>query len=300
MNAVTFSKRNHMRYRLLSVALLFSVLAYGQQTILWKVSHPASPNTSYLLGTYHLFGNSFVDSFPVIREKIGACSIVITETEINRAAAAAYYNARPASDTLTSVLSQEDMDLLRNIFRNGQIDLLKFTPGELFARLQAFYPKYKCEVVSKSDKWSIDEYIQYLGGQQQKQLYYLESDSFQVEKLKQATSMYDWSFFKKNVPAILARYRKAAADENLCVLVNQYASFSIDYRFSGGCNLLNNRNASDELLKKRNEAWMQQLPALLEKNNCFVAVGIAHLQSNCGIIVQLRKLGYMIEPVKMK
>jgi uncharacterized protein len=281
--------------------LLWSTFLSGQNTILWKVTNTSNKNISYLLGTYHLFGNSFIDSFPVLKETILASDLIITETKIDREKMTEYYNSRPASDTLSTSLSKEDVDLIADIFKKGQVDIKKLTPGELFLKLQAGYPKFKCSVINKSDKWSMDEYIQYLGNQHQKKSYYLETDSFQLEKLTQITNAYNWTFFKKNIHPLLNKYRGERPNENLCLQANQYASFTLDYKFGEACDvLLKGTGMNDALVKKRNEDWMQKLPPLLEKNNCFVAVGLAHLYTTCGLIEQLKILGYTIEPVTLK
>jgi uncharacterized protein YbaP (TraB family) len=250
-----------------------------------------------LLGTYHLFGNSFVDSFSLIKEKLNASDIIITGVKFDRPKVYAYYNSRPASIGLSSALPQEDINYISTIFKNGEVDISKYTPGELFVKLQAVYPKFKCSVINASDKWAMDEYIQRLGDQQQKTLYFLESDSLQLEKLYQATKAYDWNFFKKAVPGLLAKYKSETPDEALCFLANQYASFTMDYQLQEECK---GSNMTDALVKKRNEDWMQKLPALLEKNNCFIAVGLMHLYNKCGLIDQLRLIGYSVEAVSMK
>jgi uncharacterized protein YbaP (TraB family) len=277
-------------------------LLFGQNTILWKVTNPGSKNISYILGTYHLFGESFIDSFPIIKEKLQTTNLVITETKIDKVKATSYYNARPASDTLLNILPKEDVDFIINLFksRGGQVDITKFTPGELFVKLQALYPKFKCPATNKADKYSMDEYFQYLGNSWKKEQYYFETDSFQLEKIRQVTSTLDWKFFKKNAPSLIAKYKNELPTENLCSFANNYASLTIDYKFEEPCNVLKESNMNDALVKKRNEDWIQKLPILLEKNNCFIAVGLGHLYNKCGLLEQLKGLGYFVESVEMK
>lgn len=290
------------KYSLTGIFFLLSTFLFGQNTILWKVTSPTNKNVSYLLGTYHLFGESFIDSFPLVKESLKNTDLVITETRIDRIKVAAYYNSRPSTDTLLNILPKEDVDFIINLFKSwgGQVDVTKFTPGELFLKLQALYPKYKCSVINKADTYSMDEYLQYLGNVENKQQYYFETDSFQLEKVTQATSLYDWKFFKKSTPSLLDKYRKDEQNEKLCSFANQYASLAIDYKFGETCNVLNGSNANDVLVKKRNEDWMQKLPNLLESKNCLIAVGLGHLYNKCGLIERLKGLGYIVEPVKMK
>ncbi len=66
------------------------------------------------------------------------------------------------------------------------------------------------------------------------------------------------------------------------------------------CNLLKGTNVNDAILRDRNNEWMKKLPSLLDQQNCFITVGLFHLYNKCGLIEQLKMLGYIVEPVKMK
>jgi uncharacterized protein YbaP (TraB family) len=41
----------------------------------------------------------------------------------------------------------------------------------------------------------------------------------------------------------------------------------------------------------------KKLTNLLKENDCFVAVGLAHLMMECGLIQALRNEGFIIEPI---
>ncbi|MEP6677076.1 MAG: TraB/GumN family protein [Ferruginibacter sp.] len=291
-------------YKQIYLPLLLSFFMFSssaQNTVLWKVTDTHSSKTSYILGTYHLIGSGFIDSYPVIKEKINAADVVITETKMERVKAREYYNSRPSSERWGLVLSTDDMDYIKEIFKHGKIDIEKFTPGELYVKLLAFYPKYKCNSIKNEDTLSMDEYIQYLGNQDHKKAYYFETDSFQLEKITAITNVYDWAFFKKNIPAVLKKYRSKDIDPEQCQLANQYASFNLDYKFSTTWSAsLKGVVGNSELIKKRDDDWMKQIPSLLENNNCFIAVGLLHLYFDCGLLEQLKKRGYLIEEVKMK
>ena len=157
-----------------------------------------------------------------------------------------------------------------------------------------------CSVINKGDKKVMDEYVQFLGNQFQKQQYYLETDTFQIDVTRRSLQMYDWKFFKKNVPALLDIYRDGKQNQSLCSFPNQYGSLILDYKFEENCNVLKDSKMNDELVKKRNEEWIQKLPSLLEHNNCFIAVGLRHFFTKCGLIQQLKDLGYTVEPISMR
>jgi len=50
----------------------------------------------------------------------------------------------------------------------------------------------------------------------------------------------------------------------------------------------------DFLIKKRNDNWMQTLPALFKKQSNFVAVGALHLAGPDGLVAQLERRGYTV------
>ena len=291
-----------MKYSLTGIFLIFSAALLGQNTILWKVTNNTNKNISYLLGTNHLFGKSFIDSFSIIKDKLEETNMVITETKIDNARVYAYYNNRPSSDKLSTILSKDNFDFIINHFkkRKGQVDVTKLTPGELFIILQVAYPIAKCASINLTDTTTMDEYVKYLGHLNKKRLYYLETDSFQLEKITQVTSVYDWKFLKKNLPSLIDKYQNEKPDENLCSQINQYASFAIDYKFQEKCNLFKSNNFNEGLIGKRNADWLPKLKISLEDNNCFIAVGLVHLYNKCGLIEQLREIGYNVEPINMK
>ena len=51
------------------------------------------------------------------------------------------------------------------------------------------------------------------------------------------------------------------------------------------------------LIENRNNAWLAKLPELMKAQSCFIAVGFLHLVSDKGLVAQLKKAGYSVEPV---
>lgn len=95
---------------LLALTILFYLPLFSQNTFLWKITNKNNTSTSYLLGTHHLLGESFIDKFPVVEEKIKSCNFVISETEIDWKRIVANYNTRPSTDSLEQMVSKEDYD----------------------------------------------------------------------------------------------------------------------------------------------------------------------------------------------
>lgn len=278
-----------MRKLLLCILLACSGLSYSQQTILWKVSKTGSHHVSYLLGTYHFFGNTFVDAYPVIKERLAASSMLLTETIIDKTEVLNYYNARSSSDTLARILGEKDISYIKSILKGH--DLSKLTPGEIFATLSGNYPKFKCISNTENDSLIFDAYLQKIAKESGKQVVAL--DERQLDMFRQLTAQYDWKFFKKNIDYLLKLYRNDKADPARCAPAQKYMNFDIDYNFTAAC-------SSTAANDTRNAKWMQVIPEMLSKNNCFIAVGITHLNAKCGLVMQLRNLGWTVEPIPMK
>jgi uncharacterized protein len=271
---------------IISLFLFLSFSSYAQHTVLWKITNAGNIHISYLFGTYHLSGNSFIDSFPIIEEKIRSTDMIITETAFDKEEAKKYYETRQATDNLSQILSKEDIQLVNTILKN-KVDVFKLTPGELSAYLVTNYQNHVCQSNNK-DSMLADPYIQYLGNKNGKQYLYLEKN--QLEVLTRLTSSYTWDQAKKEVPEILNKYKRGSYDPTLCFQAKKYLSLDLEYSFKQSCS---------GTMEERNNNWIKQLLPLLTDKNCFISVGFAHLFYKCGLIQQLRKAGYTIEELKL-
>jgi uncharacterized protein YbaP (TraB family) len=280
-----------MRYfYTLLLCLFLGNAAPAQHTVLWKITRPNHPQVSWMIGTLHVLGESFIDSFPLIKDRLMASDLLVTEAPTNRQAILDAISARPASDTLKSMVSPQQLDQIKEIYHRSSVDIFKLTPSELILQLTVFYFEAGCHPASVNDKYTCDEYIQQLARDNHKPAYFFETDSMQ-EKLLEDKSQ-NWKYFKKRVGPILSLY-KMKPMASVCKIVWNYLAFTIDYDFDKNC-------TDKNIVENRNAAWMQQLPAELDQHNCFIDVGLQHLCNSCGLIVRLRALGYTVEPVEMR
>lgn len=60
--------------------MTISQFAISQNTILWKVTDTINNKTSFIVGTFHQLGNSFVDSIPEIKESLMGSDLAIFES----------------------------------------------------------------------------------------------------------------------------------------------------------------------------------------------------------------------------
>ena len=284
------SSRFQSLWTLITLLSLSEPLA-AQRTILWKVSKPGNAHVSYLLGTFHTLGESFIDSFPVIKDRLLSSDLYVSEALADPQAIIHDINARPESDTLRIMVSAQQLEQIKEIYHKSSLDIFKLTPAELTEQLVVFYFQYGCHPASLADKYTSDEYLQQIVHQYNKPAFYFETDSMQEKLLRDQTTMMDWKYFKKRVGYLLQMY-KMKPTAAVCKPEWSYLAFDIDYDFDKACK-------DKVVVENRNDAWMNQLPALLDQHNCFVDVGMQHLRNRCGLIVQLKAQGYLVEPMPM-
>lgn len=278
-----------MRKSIFIIFFAIPAILFGQKTILWKVTDNDNIHTSYLLGTYHLLDKTFVDSLSIISEKLKLCNIVITEVEKDSSRICSYYNKRESSDKLNQILATSDIDLIKKIFVISTVkDIYKLTPGELFVKLSGYYDAF-CLGLTDT-KMRIDDYIQFLAKENNKQQFFLESDTLQIELLRKGTAQIDWNIFKKNIKLLLDKYKQPNPTISSNSIYGKYVTFDLNYSFDDNCD-------GEILVEKRNDEWMAKISALFKQNNCFMAVGLLHYFKKCGIIMQLRQLGFNVEPI---
>ena len=97
-----------MKYYFILLFFLFNLSLYSQEkSIFWKIEKDSI--TSYLLGTDHLFGKSFIDKNEKIIMALKSSQLVFTE---NIKSADSIVNSRNASNIIENLTSDEKNKLL--------------------------------------------------------------------------------------------------------------------------------------------------------------------------------------------
>ena len=281
-------------HRLLFATLVLAVVpCAAQKTILWKIQKEGSTRISYLMGTMHQMGNSFTDSLPVLKSKLLQSDLAIFESIGGSETVINTINQRPASDDIERAFSKKEFEALKAVAADWKADLYKLHPMETMAKLQQEYFKKHCGNVLPTDSWDhLDNYLIYLARTNGIKLYGFETDSMQAAIIN-SVSDNNWSSFKRVINQWVRYHDHPKKSDNECDDARAYRAFNINYALSMTCE-------HDLLIQQRNERWLQQLPQLLDANNCFIAVGLFHLFRECGLIQELRKQGYKVEPVILR
>jgi len=281
-------------FKIIFLLLIISYYSFGQKTILWKVTDTINNKSSTIVGTFHQFGNSFVDSIPEIEQSLLKSELAIYESIDKVEQTQKMINSREKSFKIENVFNKNDFTKLLEISENWKVDIYKLKPIELRWKLQQEFQKIKCKTVASTDKWDhFDNYLQFLATQNKIDILGLETDKQQLGFISKEYKYPNWKDERKNIRNLIRQLTRDSMKVNDCSFTNKYRTFDLDYNFDGECNF-------DVFIKQRNQNWMTILPNLIKEKDCFIAVGYMHLRNKCGLLEQLRKKGFLIEPIILK
>ena len=273
------------------IALSKDTLTYN--TILFKVIHPNNNKISYLFGTHHAFGNSFFNSLQNATDALKKSDLLIKENlNITGHLAEDIINKRTSTTKWLRYLSKENFEFVNNIFSSSKVDINKMTPTELNTFLNRYYKEKVCLSKQSTDDYlSLDDYIGTVAEKFQLELIGLETTEFQIELINQDVQGMPRKVHKKRLLSIISRIKSNRSDN--CSEIDWYRNMDFDYKLDSPCK-------NTLVLTDRNNKWMNQIQEYLKSNNCFIAVGLSHLMFECGLINQLKNLGYTITPISVK
>lgn len=282
-----------LRIFALLTLLLTAEFCVGQNTILWEVSDTITGRKSFIVGTFHQFGNSFVDSIPQIKQAILKSNIAIFES-VDDNPIINVINSRTSSNGIEKRLRKRDLEKLKTISKNWEVDIYKLKPIELSVKLQQEFQRVKCETVKPTDKWShFDNYLIHIAEESNIELYGLETDTLQLDLINQEYKTPSWRNKKREIRFWINKMTVTELNTKYCQFANKYRNFELDYEFAKEC-------PDNILVKQRNADWMKLLPYLISNSNCFIAVGFLHLKYQCGIIEELKAKGFVVNPIEIK
>lgn len=280
------------------VAFILSVpIAQAQKTIFWQIQDTANHTTSYLLGVNHCLGASFIDTFEAVQKALLNSAIAIFEKVEDPQHLLQTISARERSDSVRWILTKKEYALLRSLMANRDEDFIhKLRPLELKIRLTQAVSMHTCGYYSPADAFILlDEHLENKAKAYNIPVMGLESSADQIMALEGIARVkgISWASEKDYIKALLKLAKKGRYNRAFCDFDRKYVHFDLPYELDKIC-----PNAI--LLKERNDEWLPTLLEQLSSKNCFVAVGFDHLRYDSGLIVQLRRKGYMLQPIPLR
>lgn len=288
-----------MNKRIFLVAFLALFLVVSVQAqLFWKISGKGLTKPSYLFGTHHLIEKSQIKNFDKILAVAGQADAVVGEmdmTDIVSMQAKIMQGAIMPGKSIKEMISADDYTLVDNEFRQligaGLDQFGSFKP----MMLQTLYTSmiyFRSQNMTKQPE-AVDVLFQNTAKTNNKQIIGLET-------LEQQTAiMFDSLSLNRQAEILVKSVKEKQKGIDLYKQLNEAY-------LAGNLAKLAELDKEDDdltpaerrpLYEGRNNNWMKQLPAMLAKQSCFVAVGCMHLVGETGLLAQLKKAGYKVEAV---
>ncbi len=290
--------------------ILISMLVVGmmaQAQILYKISGNGLHKNSYIMGTEHTIGGSFMYEIPgAFAAFMSADQVCCELSPMESMKKTEDMTMLSDGKTIKDVMTEEEFKRLDDCFLEcmGR----RLSEEAFFAQIGRMQPTMFSTIISMSfamqqkSKYmavddAIDDYVSNMAINKRKGTLGLETMEFQVKTLfadpieKQVK---DLMCMVDNIET----YR-TMSDE----LTNAYLSQDIERIEKAMFAKLGSKcdptpEEEDRLIFNRNKDWAEKMPEIMKIGSTFFAVGVGHLCGEKSVLALLKKKGYTIEAVK--
>jgi uncharacterized protein len=256
-------------------------------SILWKIEKDSVK--SYLLGTVHLFGKSFITNDSIIYKSLLDSKVILEENLSN---SDSIINLRGLNNNLKE-LSSDEYNSLNQLIK-PRININKFTLKEILILADKNMNRLSClDIETQKDTTYMEDFIRHYAKDYSVKIKGLESTE---ETLKIVNEYAFSNLNNKELTNLLKNYLKRFSRNEFldhCAIINLYKNKEYNFDFE--------KENNSPIIKNRNLNWMKKIPDILDTyKNVFIAVGIDHLSFKEGLIPLLKAEGYKVTPVKLK
>ena len=282
------------------ILLAFVCVMQLKAQILWRVTGNGLENPSYLFGTHHLIDSEKVPALQKALTFVNEVDAVVNEIDMSDMQALQMkimQGAMMQGKTIKDLVSAEDYILLNAAFKEllgvGLDQLGAFKPAML-TTMYSVVQYSKAKKLTKEPE-ALDIIIQKAGKKANKEIVALETADEQIEVLFNSLTL------EKQAEILVKSVKeKEKGIEQMQKLDEAY--------LAGDLKKMEELYSEDEdmteeykkaLVDTRNLKWISKLNKLFETKSGVVAVGCLHLVGETGLIKQLEKNGFSVEPVKL-
>ena len=291
--------------RFITLVLLIAVTLGAQSQLLWKISGNGLQQPSYIFGTYHLSPLSIKDSIASLPQAMQDIRQVYGELVMadmmkpEFLAQMQQQTMLPNDTTLKSLFTPEEFEVVsRAVTEYLQVDIAlldRMKPAALFQQLTVLF--YMKHTPGYNPQEQLDASFQQEATEQGKKVGGLETAQSQVDILfnkplrRQAEDLYcfvsDPDKVERQAKEIIAAYTAQDLDKMLQLMEEKEGT---------SCDPTPEEMA--QLLYDRNQAWVKQMPAIMQAAPTLFVVGAGHLPGEQGVLALLKAQDYTVEPIK--
>ena len=277
--------------RFITLVLLIAVTLGAQSQLLWKISGNGLQQPSYIFGTYHLSPLSIKDSIASLPQAMQDIRQVYGELVMadmmkpEFLAQMQQQTMLPNDTTLKSLFTPEEFEVVsRAVTEYLQVDIAlldRMKPAALFQQLTVLF--YMKHTPGYNPQEQLDASFQQEATEQGKKVGGLETAQSQVDILfnkplrRQAEDLYcfvsDPDKVERQAKEIIAAYTAQDLDKMLQLMEEKEGT---------SCDPTPEEMA--QLLYDRNQAWVKQMPAIMQAAPTLFVVGAGHLPGEQGVL----------------
>ena len=275
-----------------AIAIIFSLSTEAQtkapkleNSLLWEVSGNGLAKPSYLYGTIHMIcGGDYFLSEKTKKAFEAASKLVL---EIN------FADANEMTEVQKLAMGKEPLSKKLNPEQLAKLDeILKKTTGMSVQQVDAFSLITVMSLVSMKSFGCSDLKFYEMEFIEQAKKRNMEISG--LETVKSQFSILENAYSNDEMINLL----NESTPEETSELVKMYKTENLDGAYALATDLkFTSERTKDEVLDKRNNNWVLNMPELMKKESVFFAVGAAHLGGEEGVINLLRKAGFSVTPI---
>lgn len=282
---------------LLPFMFLFHAKTSAQEKpgVFYAVTGKDAKDTSWLFGTYHLIKDSYLNETPAVQAAFNKASNTVVELVIDTAELA-------AANAKGLLQNKQLKDLLDPSFIDSLDAELKATFGQGIEQMNTLKPMTVMLTISMIELMKDNQgLIKKYSGQPLDVFFAAKTKAAKKTVTALETLMQQMDILFNSIPdeaqaKMLQRFIREK-EKNIQLgneLLQLYFENDLDKIYALYQRTLELTGDMDYLVSKRNNEWMKQLPALINKQSNFIAVGALHLAGPDGLVEQLRKAGYNV------
>ena len=288
----------------------------NENSLLWRISGNGLQHDSYLLGTMHNVGRTFLDSISGFGKAFNAAKQVAVEcdmftAESNRNSKSKEelkdYIFMPQDTTYAMLYNGDDYQFVDSIMKKGNRQYFKYKPFFW----SNFFTKMVIYDSIKSIQSTMDGFILLIGYQNDKKIYFMETledvgrkvtefDSlgYVVDLHDQAKMLQHTLKHPNSIRSFVDQMKKYYFKQALTQL--SVDSLTKQLKLEDTPQIIRDyfKYMNDVLIVTRNEEWMSNIIPMIHEDCSLIAVGALHLIGPDGLIAKLRDRGYKVEPMR--
>jgi uncharacterized protein YbaP (TraB family) len=263
--------------------------------LFYQITKPGSPDTSYLFGTFHLLGQSYVDTIQTLMRALRRADVIVGEFSMADFKPSDLMAGMQSPIPLDSLLRPRDYKLVAKALVEATGDSIsefnEFKPLVLYSAIVA---SEGSDDTSAVQELPMDLYFQQVARDSGLRVMGLELPSDQV------TMLYDSIPLSEQAAMLLdlvKHHKKTGKD--IQTMQRDYMSGKVEELMDDPEMDGLSAHDKDLFLYHRNERWLGELPQILDNHNTFIAVGAGHLVGARGLVKGLKKMGYEVKGIML-